>query len=238
LTDPLGLVPEFLRDFNALSARALNSHYGRRENLWSSDAPSVVELVDAGDVTEKIVYTLCNPVSSFLVSSARHWPGVRSTPAELGTAKEIAMPSGFFRVGGDMPATAALRLEAPEGEDLEEFRTRLETLVEAREEECRQEVAQSGRRFLGVRAVLARSHEARATSEEPRREIRPAIACKNRTRRDLEIQRLKTFVSEYREALREFIRGVRDVLFPHGTYRMLQKYRVRCLSPPEEAAVV
>jgi hypothetical protein len=125
---------------------------------------------------------------------------------------------------------------APKGEELEEYRTRLATLVEKREQGFRDEVAHAGRVFLGVRGVLAQSHEAKATSVEPRRELLPSIACKNRKRREIEIKRLQVFIQEYREALREFVNGAREVLFPFGTYRMLRTYRVRCHSPPGDPA--
>jgi REP element-mobilizing transposase RayT len=58
VTDTDGNIPEFCRDVHSLSARALNAHLGRWEALWSSQRLSLVELIDAPDVWDKLVYTL------------------------------------------------------------------------------------------------------------------------------------------------------------------------------------
>lgn len=55
LTDPRAELPAFLQLLHSLVARALNCHYGRWENLWSSQRPSVVELPTATDVRAKLV---------------------------------------------------------------------------------------------------------------------------------------------------------------------------------------
>jgi hypothetical protein len=44
--------------------------------------------------------------------------------------------------------------------------------------------------------VLAQSHEGKPKSFERKRELSPAIACKNRTRRVLEIFAWKAFIRE------------------------------------------
>ena len=68
VTDPHGRIPDFSRDVHSLSARALNAHLGRWEALWSSQRLSLIELVDALDVWDKLVYTLTNPVEAGLVA--------------------------------------------------------------------------------------------------------------------------------------------------------------------------
>jgi hypothetical protein len=49
--------------------------------------------------------------------------------------------------------------------------------------------SRSGGAFLGLRGVLAQSHEGKPKSFERKRELSPAIACKNRTRRVLGVCR-------------------------------------------------
>ena len=78
VTDQHGNIPEFCRDVHSLSARALNAHLGRWEALWSAQRLSLVELVDAPDVWDKLVYTLTNPVEAGLVSRSSEWPGLRT----------------------------------------------------------------------------------------------------------------------------------------------------------------
>jgi len=43
-----------------------------------------VRLSEAQDVFDKMLYTICNPVSSFLVEDSRLWPGLCSRPEQIG----------------------------------------------------------------------------------------------------------------------------------------------------------
>jgi putative transposase len=93
VTAPHGHIPEFSRDVHSISARALNAHLGRWEALWSSqrlslvqlvDAPDVWDkLVDAPDVWDKLVYTLTNPVEAGLVARSVEWPGLRTRLVDM-----------------------------------------------------------------------------------------------------------------------------------------------------------
>ena len=236
LSDPQRKVCDFLRLFNSLVARALNAHYGRWENFWSSEPASIVRLSEAQDVFDKMLYTICNPVSSFLVEDSRLWPGLCSRPEQIGAeARTIERPGFFFRQDGDAPQTAELRLEPPAEWDRETQR-RFERAVEEREATLRDRAKAEGRFFVGLKRITRQSRESRPSSVEPRRERTPHIACKCPELRVREIARWKRFVADYREALREFVRGARDVLFPAGTYLMKELFRVRCASPPELAA--
>jgi len=44
-SDPHGNRPEFCRWFHEFTSKAINAHLGRRENLWSNEQTSVVDLV-------------------------------------------------------------------------------------------------------------------------------------------------------------------------------------------------
>ena len=236
LSDPQRKVCDFLRLFNSLVARALNAHYGRWENFWSSEPASIVRLSEAQDVFDKMLYTICNPVSSFLVEDSRLWPGLCSRPEQIGAeARTIERPGFFFRQDGDAPQTAELRLEPPAEWD-RETQPRFERAVEEREATLRDRAKAEGRFFVGLKRITRQSRESRPSSVEPRRERTPHIACKCPELRVREIARWKRFVADYREALREFVQGARDVLFPAGTYLMKEMFRVRCASPPELAA--
>jgi len=46
------------------------------------------------------------------------------------------------------------------------------------------------------------------------------------------LTRIATFRRDYREALAAFAAGVRDVVFPMGTYQMVERYAVACRPPP------
>src|SRR3954447_6932906 len=82
IRDPRGNYPEFIEHFHKLFAKCQNALRGRWENFWSSEQTSVVRLVDAADVIEKMVYALTNPVKDALVEKAKDWPGVSSLEAQ------------------------------------------------------------------------------------------------------------------------------------------------------------
>jgi putative transposase len=113
VTDQHGNIPEFCRDVHSLSARALNAHLGRWEALWSAQRLSLVELVDAPDVWDKLVSTLTNPVAAGLVSRSSEWPGLRTRPVDLRRAPAVFKRprTKFFRRSG-LPSEVALRLSA------------------------------------------------------------------------------------------------------------------------------
>ena len=46
------------------------------------------------------------------------------------------------------------------------------------------------------------------------------------------LEKIKQFLLEYADALRKFASGVRDVIFPAGTYWMRLHCGVRCHVPP------
>jgi len=235
VTDVLGKIPEFMAHLNKLVAKCVNVSLGRWENVWAVEQPSLVKTVDDQDVLDKMVYTLANPVSSYLVSHGHKWPGVRTTPADLLAGEiEVPMPAVFFRNNGVMPAVARLKLTRPdifpELSD-EEFVALLQREVDEREAEFRQRARKAGIRFLGVRRVLRQRHTATPTSHEPRRKLSPRVAAKNKWRRIEALQRLKEFVVAYREAWRRWKQGFRDVVFPAGTYAMVKNANVVCASP-------
>jgi len=236
LSDPKGKVCHFLRLFNSLAARALNAHYGRWENFWSSEHASIVRLSEEQDVFDKMLYTVSNPVSSLLVEDSRLWPGLCSRPQHIGSGVRTAeRPGFFFQDEGATPRTAELRIEPPPRWDCETQR-RFARAVEEREAAIRESVRAEGRFFVGLKRIHRQSRESRPRSVEPRRERTPHIACKRPELRMREIARWKRFVADYRGALREFVRGTRDVLFPAGTYLMKELFGVRCATPPEIAA--
>jgi putative transposase len=58
------------------------------------------------------------------------------------------------------------------------------------------------------------------SSFAPRRTLRPTVAGKNKWARIDALQRAGEWLAEYYEALRRFVGGERDVVFPRGTWHM------------------
>jgi putative transposase len=73
--DPDGNFPVFTEHFHGLLARCQNAHLGRFENFWSSEPTSVVRLVEANDILDKMTYAFTNPTAADLVDTVEEWPG-------------------------------------------------------------------------------------------------------------------------------------------------------------------
>ena len=222
--DNLGNFPAFLAHFHKMVAKALNAFWGRWENLWSTEQPSAVYLVDAQDRFDKLIYVLTNPVNADLVERVADWPGACSFSQQLGLRPRVVKrPRGFFREDGKMPEEVTLQIERIDGfEHLSEreWRDKVSTAVESIESSAKKARAREGRRVLGRKGVLGIEPTSAPRTIAPRRRLRPLIACKNLLRRVEELLAIKTFRVAYRTALARWIAGERQVFFPDGTYRM------------------
>ena len=84
VTDPQARLPAFEQYLDSLVARALNASLGRSESFWSPASYSAVALLTPQDVVEKTAYVLANPVAAGLVRHGRDWPGLWSSPDQIG----------------------------------------------------------------------------------------------------------------------------------------------------------
>jgi putative transposase len=229
VTDSDARLPEFLRRVHKHTAKCINAIYNRWENLWATEQTSVVRLEDDVDVLDKLAYCLANPVAAGLVAHGDQWPGLRTAPSDVaGREYVVARPPGYFSETGSMPETATLRITRPAiRPDLSDSQLaeHLDGLVADREAEGRAHVARDGRQFLGV--LRQRPFE-RPYTVEPRGELSPRVAAKNKWRRIEALRRLKEFAIAYKKALALWRLGVRDVVFPAGTYVMRVLHGVRC----------
>jgi putative transposase len=232
VSDPMGSLPAFQRYMDSLIARALNSALGRWDHFWEQGSYSGVTLGSPVDALDKMAYTLANPAAAGLVRRSKEWPGVRSTPDQVGAERMIVKrPDRFFRKEGPLPEVVELELTCPGGfESVEDFRQALTRRVEALEDAAARRLGEEGRSFLGVRKVLAQRPRARPALVEPRRDMNPRVACRDRWKRIEALLRLKTFLSDYRAAWCRYARGLRDTIFPVGTYWMKVLHGVPCAS--------
>jgi hypothetical protein len=221
ICDRYGNYPRFLEHFHKLYAKHQNALRGRWENFWSAEQTSVVRLVDPEDVVRKMVYALTNPVLSDLVERAGEWPGVSSLASQLRDEPvHAARPKRFFREDGVMPESATLRFARPAGfEHLsqQEWAARLRTEVEKVEREAAERRALHKIRVMGREKILRQSPFDYPASAEPRREMSPRVAAKNKWSRIEALMRNKTFEQLYAEARALFQKGA-AALFPAGTW--------------------
>jgi putative transposase len=231
VTDPDAQLPAFMRDLDSLVARATNASLHRWEGFWSSAGSySAVAHGATDDLVRKAAYVLTNPVAAGLVPRGADWPGLRSGVGQLGRAKiEAARPKLFFRERGNMPASAVLELAVPPGfSSADEFERRVAAASNEREEEFRRTRKAKGRGFLGRARVLAQDPLARAVSEEPHRKLNPSVAASDVGERVEALSLLRAFRRAYRSAWEEFRSGMRNTVFPAGTYLLRIQHGVRC----------
>jgi putative transposase len=229
LTDVCGRLPEFEHLLDGVAARALNVALGRSQALWDDDGYIAVVLATPQAVIDATAYVLANPVKAGLVASGREWPGLWSTPELIGGEPIVAeRPRVFFRKDGLMPASVPLRLEPPPGFAADEFRAAVLSALAVHEENARVAVAGSGRRFLGPRRILAQKTTTRPARPAERRKLKPFVATRDKARRLEELERRSEFLARYRAAREAFLRGVRDVVFPAGTYWLRISCGVLC----------
>jgi REP element-mobilizing transposase RayT len=236
VTDYEGTLPRFMHWLNVHVSKVFNVEYKRGESFWSDKKYSAVHLVNREDVLNKIVYTITNPVSSWLVSRASRWPGLVSLPSVLaGTVFHAIRPSFFFRESGPCPQQVDFELtKPPMFDDLtdEEFRTLVAERVEAREKELRRQRRREGKGFLGRKKLKAQRISDTpwtvASGAAARRGITPRVACKDKWRRVERLQALVGFREAYAVALRAWRSGNLAVVFPAGTYLMRILYGVTC----------
>jgi REP-associated tyrosine transposase len=226
VTDPKARLPAFHQFLDALVARALNASLGRWEAFWAPNSYSAVTLATADDVNDKIAYVLANPVAAGLVRSARQWPGLWSAPEQIGgRALESRRPAHFFDPRGSLPETVTLRLTVPGCfASADEFRSQLGAALTQREAAA----TQGRRRFLGIAGVLAQNPLAHPGTREPRRNIHPRVASRDRWKRLEALGRVVEFVAAYRRAWTERRNGNHNAVFPFGTYLLRVMHGVPC----------
>ena len=217
--DPNGQVNEFMQHFHGMFARCQNALRGRWENLWASEPPCVVELIEPGDVLNKLIYVATNPVKAGLVERVHHWPGPRFLAALMnGRSLRARRPEQFFREDGLMPEDVELTLTIPpELGDRDEVLAQLREGVARVEAEQAQQRLANGRQVLGRRRVLRQSWRDAPTTHEPRRGVRPRVAARNKWARVQTLQRNLEFEAAHRDARLAWLAN-EPALFPAGTY--------------------
>lgn len=133
-----------------------------------------------------------------------------------------------------MPAKVSLEITKPPClDDMtdEQLVDTLQRMIRDREDQLVAEAEEKGIRFLGTKRLERQRHTDTPSSRDPRRNLSPRVACKNKWRRIELLQRLKQFAYDYREALLRWTQGFREVIFPAGTYAMARLHNVNCASP-------
>jgi putative transposase len=228
LTDVHGVLPRFLQELHrilALGVKVLRKWDG---NVWDHEKTSVVELLTDAAIVQKIAYVMANPVAAGLVRRARDWPGIRSLPSDLGAAAwTAARPDYYFDPANpDWPPTASLELSPPPLDAMSDADFSSAVALELQHQESEARATWSAKGFHALTPVqLARlSPFRRARSWEPVRRRNPAFAVGRGQRAAFfaAVVALRKFRTTYRAALDRWRAGLREVLFPAGTWAMQQ----------------
>jgi hypothetical protein len=225
LTDTRGTLPRFLQELHRLLALGVKVLRKWEGAVWDHEKTSVVELRTEQAVLEKIAYCIANPVTAGLVRRAHQWPGVTAQPQQLGRVSWTARRPDFYfeQDNPQWPVVATLRLTMP---DLRMSHTRMREEVARElaglETDAHLAVQAKGWRFVGPEKITSLSPFDRATSWEPLRSGNPTFAVGRGQRQAFfeAVIVLRAFRQTYRAALEAWRRGLRNVLFPPGTWFM------------------
>lgn len=223
-TDTRGVMGAFLRDFHGLVAKAMKRVRSWDGIFWDGSDPSVVHLTTTAAFIEKSGYQIANPVAALAVEHSKQWPGLIVRAHQVGNITFVATrPDVYFDPKG-WPQTVTLRLTMPQlsGVTDEQAREMIAAEADRLESEARYNARAEGKTFMGAFKAAHISPRKRSTTREPRNTRNPtfAVGRDNREAYVAVATSLREFRRRYREALAQWRDGIRDVLFPPGTYVM------------------
>ena len=184
-------------------------------------------LADDEDIIDKIAYVAVNPVAEGLVSRPEEWPGLSLWTEGTMT---VAKPLAYFRERGECPDSVSLRVVPPQWTHARAPVARIRAAIAYKVMQAHRKVRMAGRGFVGRAAVLTGSFIKRAVSLEPKRVVVPTVAAKNPQARKTLLAIQKAFRAAYRRALEAWKAGVRDIVFPLGTWWMGVHHGAACAS--------
>lgn len=223
LTDRRGdQIQSFNRDFFSHMAKSLNCYRGRKEHFWNSDKPSCVIVAPrAADLIDKSAYIQVNCVESGLVSHAKKWPGVKVLASQLDRFTiPVKRPDFYYSPTGSLPKEVEVSFTLPKAWDAtpQELRRSIEQECNRREQAVRDRMKEAGKKFKGAKNIRRQSVHSSAQSRESWFELNPHVACKDTSLRVRFLQWRARRQRRYEERRAALLEGVRDVVFPEGTY--------------------
>ncbi len=93
----------------------------------------------------------------------------------------------------------------------------------------------TGATVFGRKNVLAQKWSDRPDSREPRRQLSPRVAARSKWSRIQALLRNRAFRDAYAAARASFAAGIRDVVFPAGTYWLRRFIQAICAPWPAPA---
>ncbi|RMG94099.1 MAG: hypothetical protein D6705_17065, partial [Deltaproteobacteria bacterium] len=217
----------------------------------------LVRVLSGEKALEHAAYTLANPVAAGLVARAREWPGLSSVGMKYGKPVRVERPAVGLWSGKaahaarhssrcSKRAAYACRTRLPEAAELvierppvlpertdAQVRAAVMRRLKTRERAFAAERRRRGRTVLGAREAR-RVHYLSAPKREPLFVRNPTFSGVVDEARRAMAAAVMAFRRSYRAASRSFREGVRDVVFPAGTWLYRVRYQACCetAAPP------
>ena len=231
-TDIDGIAPLFIQAMNQNIAHFVNYLLKRLGTMWEGGKrPNYCVLPKSGDMLDKVVYTLCNPVKAGLVKEHHLWPGAISTVAQITKGRILTTrPKKFFSKTTDPQLLKRELILTPiPGAGVlspEEYGQLLADRVKEEETRIAQEREAAGLPWMGRKRCKAMNPF--GSPEKPWKPFtrRPTVSSKSDEARNYRILRLKRFRDLHAAAKKEFREGNRDVPFPAGTFYLRVYFKV------------
>ncbi len=230
LTDVRGELPRFLQRRNRLFAILLKCLHKWPEEVFARAPANCVALYGPEAVLKEIGYTLANCVEAGLADTPEKWPGVTVSVDDIGErVMRVARPKAYFNPENprwpevaEIPITMPRVLTTTYGERAKSV---LRSAVDAAVRAARKAAREAGRVVQSAASIFGVSHERRATSPEAFGKRVPSFAAAgNPLAAAQAVHERRSFLRAYRDALERLKQGCRDVLFPHGTWRLRQDF--------------
>lgn len=256
LTDPRGVLPDFMKDLDSLITRNLNAMRGINGRGFE-DGYTAKVITDIDAAIAQAAYTLLNPVAVGLVARARGWKGVTSARMTFGQRRAIRRPrSGIWRAVPRAPKGKRKRpwsrgrerrrgrCTAPDVVELvlepfpktmtsrspESVHEAIRYRVEKAEHAAEKRRLKTGRSVMGMKRVIEHKWWEFPRTLEDMFEHVSLISGDDRERVAEAKQQQREFEAAYRLAMDEVREGRRPV-FPAGTWLMVKRYGYACASP-------
>lgn len=223
--DNLGNFPMFLAHLHKMLAKALNAHWGRWENLFATEQPNALYLVDEGARFDRLIYVLTNSVKHHLVDRVTDWPGASSLRQVLsGEPIIVERPIAFFGDDSKMPERVTLRCVRPDGFQCvtaDEWRDTVLRAIDEAERAFRIERRELKISVVGRKGVLASKPTDFPHTGVARGGLRPNVASRDPDLRRGALEALREFRDSYRRKFEKWRDRAADVVFPLGTYKLM-----------------
>ncbi|HEX7184371.1 MAG TPA: transposase, partial [Thermoanaerobaculia bacterium] len=220
----------FMNHFNSNLAREAGRLADWREKFWSRRFQAIPISDELQAQIERLAYVLSHGVKEGLLESLRDWPGVSAVRALLDgeplvghwfnrTQEYAARQRGesFHRLQFATEYTLQLApLPCWEHLEPEQYRQNIAELVAGIEARAAAEREASGKPALGIQAIRALKRHDRPA--KLKRSPAPLFhAASRKVRRDL-YQAYGEFLGAFRTAAEKLRTGLRDVVFPAGSF--------------------